>query len=260
MSTLEQELHNAVRGGQLPQIQSLLKKGAKIDGIYYGWTPLQQAIDVGNEDVAIFLIGEGCDINYHDNNHLAPFENAVRKNLAKVCEVFLKKGIDGNLALSDGETPLNVAVEKGSTKLVSVLVNEGKVDLSCKSKRGQSPLYVACSEGLTKIASMLVTSGADVNFVCDDDGQTSLIAAASSEHLDVVKLLLKYNADVNLQDTDGWTALWHAYTNSSEDIIELLLKAGADRNIPNSDGLTIMEDARENEDDEMLILFQKYLT
>ncbi|XP_041359680.1 poly [ADP-ribose] polymerase tankyrase-2-like [Gigantopelta aegis] len=259
MSSIDEDLHDAVRNKDIKTVEQLLLRGANIDAIYYGWTPFQQAVDIGNEDISLFLVDKGCNITYHDMRHISPFEDAIDKSQVKVVECLLNHGVDGNAALSNGEPPILVAVEKECLPLVSVLVSTGNLNLNVTNKLGESPLYVAALEGYHKICQILAAAGADVNFICDDDAkQTPLITATANEHISVVKTLLKYNCDLNLQDGDEWTALWHAYTNCNEELLELLLKAGADKSIPNRDGITILEDAKENEDDDIIEILIKY--
>ena len=47
MSSIDEDLHDAVRNNDVNQIEELLSKGANIDAIYYGWTPFQQSVDIG---------------------------------------------------------------------------------------------------------------------------------------------------------------------------------------------------------------------
>lgn len=47
MGSQEQDLHIAVRKGDASSVEKLLSIGTNINCLFYGWTPLQLAVDVG---------------------------------------------------------------------------------------------------------------------------------------------------------------------------------------------------------------------
>ncbi|KAK7503828.1 hypothetical protein BaRGS_00004951 [Batillaria attramentaria] len=254
-----EDLHTAVRTGDASLVESLLNKGSNIDTVYYGWTPLQHAIDIGNQEVAVLLIDKGCDHVFHDKNHRAPFEEAVMKKQPKVVESLLAKGVTGNIIMSGGHTPLTYAVEKECPGLLSVLIKGPGIEVDKPNTWGHTAAYLAAKNGEVEMLKSLLSAGANANYICKEEGAyTPLIAAAANEHVQVVSALTKHGCDLNAQDADGWTALWHAYSSASEDICRVLLRAGADKSIPNAEGQTVVQDATENEDESMIELFQKY--
>ncbi|KAK7097120.1 serine/threonine-protein phosphatase 6 regulatory ankyrin repeat subunit B-like [Littorina saxatilis] len=259
MGSKEQDLHLAVRNGDKASVEKLLSSGTNINCFFYGWTPLQLAIDIGNQELAITLVEAGSNINFHDKNHKSPFEEAVLKTQAKVVEALLQKGVSGDIFLVKGETPLTYAVEKESLDLLKVLV-QGRVDINKCNSKGRSALYLAAKNGDDDLVKALIAAMADINYTCrEEGGYTPLIVAAANEHKSVTSLLAKQpGCELNYQDGDGWTALWHAYSNARDDICAVLLRAGASKNVPNGEERTVVQDATENEDEIMLEVFQKY--
>ncbi|XP_076447039.1 uncharacterized protein LOC143284248 [Babylonia areolata] len=260
MFSMEQDLHMSVRKGDTSAVERLISNGTDINCLFYGWTPLQLAIDVGKQDMAKLLINSGCDVQFHDRNNRAPFEEAVVKKQPEVVKALMLKGVSGDILLSSGHTPLTYAVEKESKDLVQVLV-QGGVDVNKINSQGQTAVYLAAKKGNEGLVKALVSAGADINQSCKEEGgsHTPLMAASASEHKQVVSYLSKQKGcDLDFQDSDGWTALWHAYSNASEDICAVLLRAGANKNLPNADGRSVVEDAMDNEDDVMIEVFQKF--
>ena len=47
MGSQEQDLHIAVRKGDTSSVEKLLSSGTNINCLFYGWTPLQLAVDIG---------------------------------------------------------------------------------------------------------------------------------------------------------------------------------------------------------------------
>jgi len=44
----EQKLHKAVKDNDVATLETLLKEGVDVNCLFYGWTPLQYAISLGN--------------------------------------------------------------------------------------------------------------------------------------------------------------------------------------------------------------------
>ncbi|KAL3880955.1 hypothetical protein ACJMK2_033157 [Sinanodonta woodiana] len=255
----QQQLHLAVRENDTAKIEELLKSGVDINCLFYGWTPLQVAINQGLEDLAVYLMEKGSDIHkQHDKNDPSAFESAVKKRQAKVVKELLDRGVDPNTVLSNQEPAIFLTIEDERTEILDVLI-EGKADVNILNSQGESPLYTSCREGFVKVCQTLLQAGADPNFVCQEDGdQTPLIVATAHEQNEVVKVLLKHGCDLNVQDGDGWTALWHANSNSDVEMMDLLLKSGASKDIPDADGHSLLDEAKENEDDEVIELLTKF--
>lgn len=255
----EQQLHLAVKAKDTKQIEELLNSGVDINCLFYGWTPLQYAISLGEEEVAMFLIEKGADIRkLHHKSDGCPLEGAIKKRLPKLLKLLLDKGIDPNKVLSNGNPAIFTAVEKENPDILKILL-DGNADPNILNQSGESALFVSSRDGKSDLVRVLINGGADMDFRCSEAGnQTSLIIATANEQNNVVKLLLKNRCNVNLQDDDQWTALWHAYSNSDEDMMNLLLKSGANKEIPDSDGRTLLQDAQENDDDSVVELLQRF--
>jgi ankyrin repeat protein len=113
-------------------------------------------------------------------------------------------GADVNGArLSDGATPLSIAVQEGHLAVVRCMVKEFSVDVNNAMGDGVTPLFIAARKGNVAIVRCLVKElGADVN-KARLDGATPLMNAARFGHEDVVTFLIKYGANVK-HSTDAY--------------------------------------------------------
>ncbi|KAL8605565.1 hypothetical protein ACOMHN_031502 [Nucella lapillus] len=194
--TGQQQLHVAVRAGERSTVETLLADGANINGLFYGWTPLQLAIEIGQQDMACLLIGLDCDVHCHHGHSKPPVHQAVLKKQAQVVEALLEKGVSGEVVLDSGHTPLTYAVDAQCTQLVQVLVQVG-VDVNRANSQGQTPMYLAAKSGQTGVVHVLLTAGADINRACKQDGgSTPLIAAVANEHTQIISLLSKVTMEL----------------------------------------------------------------
>ncbi|XP_050415302.1 serine/threonine-protein phosphatase 6 regulatory ankyrin repeat subunit B isoform X1 [Patella vulgata] len=258
MASKGEELHMAIRENNSKKVEYSLSQGVDINVLFYGWTPLQLAIKLGFEEIAVLLIENGCDFKFHDNKSLSPFEMALKKNqVMQVVEKLLLKGIDGCQLLSTSEPPLIYAVKKGTSLMVQTLIN-ANVEVNCCSSEGESPLHLACKEASSDIVNTLISAGADKDAVCLSSGLSPLMVACINENKEAMKVLITNGCDINAQDKDGWTALWYAYSNRNENLLRLLLKSGADKSVVTNEQKSVLEEAIQNDEEEMIELLQKF--
>ncbi|MDD3171075.1 MAG: ankyrin repeat domain-containing protein [Bacilli bacterium] len=86
---------------------------------------------------------------------------ALKLNDIKLFNLFIKAGVNMNIANEYGDTPLHKAVNEGKIKFVRSLVANG-CDLNVGASQEQTPLHLAAINGNIEIAKYLVEHGADV--------------------------------------------------------------------------------------------------
>jgi ankyrin repeat protein len=76
---------------------------------------------------AQFLISNGADINFHDQEGRNPLLSAITPEKSEVAEYLIEHGADINFRemKGDGWTPLLAAVNEGLTPLVELLISKG---------------------------------------------------------------------------------------------------------------------------------------
>jgi cytohesin len=182
-----------------------------------GYTPLENAIRMGNTDPALSLLQAA------PNEQKTPeFLNrmvgaAIRKDASAVVEALLRDGARANDILSSGATPLDAAASAGAIKVVRVLLHSD-ADPNKRSRNGTSPLEGASLKGFDAIAEMLLDYGARVNQVNTASGTTALYAAAAFGKGDVVRLLLKHGANPNACGNGHMTPYKAALENAYSEI------------------------------------------
>ena len=98
------------------------------------------------------------------------------------------------------------AAQSGDVSKVNKLLTEG-ADIACTDAEfGATPLHWACYKGSSKVVTILLEKGANIN-ATNNKGSTPLMMAAGSGHLDVVKLLLSKGADAKIIDSYRASAL-----------------------------------------------------
>jgi ankyrin repeat protein len=194
LSAQTNEIHNAVRSGDLEKVKALLERRAE-------WlnspdqnqkTPLHLALESGHAAIARYLVDQGADINLKDKDQASPLHNAAYLGDADIVDVLLKKG--------------------------ATSLNEGNF-------RGQTPLHFACERGHPEVVTRLLDAGADTE-ARDMLGRTPLMATAASKNMEVVKALLKKGADTNASLKRGsvpYTTLTVVAMSGFKDLVDLLI-------------------------------------
>lgn len=101
----------------------LVAAGAKIDvhDDYYRY-PLHFAASTGSLDLARALLDAGADINLRDaSNGYAPLHWAVIYGHNLVVELLMEKGARTDVAINNGQTPLELAYEKKNVAVIRLL-------------------------------------------------------------------------------------------------------------------------------------------
>ena len=194
LSASADEIHDAVRSGDLDKVKNLLRTHAE-------WlnspdqnqkTPLLLSLESGHIDIARYLIEQGADINLKDKDKASPLHNAAYLGNLEIVDLLLKKGV---ASLDEG------------------------------NYRGQTPLHLACERGHPGVVTRLLEAGADVE-ARDILGRTPLMTTATSKNMEVVNALLKKGADINAALKRGpatYTTLTVAAMYGFKDLVDLLI-------------------------------------
>lgn len=91
---------------------------------------------------------------------------ALKLNDIKLFNLFIKAGVNMDIANEYGETPLHKAVNDGKLNFIRSLVNNG-CDLNMGASQEQTALHFATINGNYEIIKYLVDHGADVE-ICDE--------------------------------------------------------------------------------------------
>lgn len=171
--TLNLQLIEASKRGDLEKVNQLIKKGANVSANTSGYdeagtTPLFEAACNGHLDVVKKLIEAGanvndCVVNYVDSlyDYYNPLLIAAQKGHLEIVKTLVNSGASIYAGLMDHSTSLSLAVEYKRTDIVKYLIEKG-ADVNEKDVFGCTVLMKALSTGNLEIMEMLVDKGADV--------------------------------------------------------------------------------------------------
>jgi len=261
------QLVAAVTSGDVMRVESLLSSGvnpnvrAKRQGDYLG-PPSLPALDVaigrGNQQMVQVLLEHGANPNSVSSTDIVldptftPLTRAIDKGLADIVQLLLDHGADVNRGGT--KSPLAVALARNDDRIVTMLVDNKKLDVSgalCDAaqdgnfgivqrllarspnlnafdRRGLLPLAAAVRSGDVNVVQALLDRGAMVDGK-NRKGETPLMFART---LDIATLLIARSADPMAQDNAGFTALMRVVDTGAPDLTPLLLAGSAAAHTP----------------------------
>jgi len=123
------ELFVAVKERDQARLQESLNAGADPNQVAdNGWTPLHEAVFVGDVAIVRLLIEGGANVNARvakdakgKSNQWTPLLLAISYNRAGIVSELLQRGADPNLPDARGITPLQLAREHNNDAIVKLL-------------------------------------------------------------------------------------------------------------------------------------------
>jgi ankyrin repeat protein len=155
MNRINQELREATRENNLPEVSRLLRAGADVN-VKDGRTPLHWACRWGHVHVVVELLEHGAGIEVKDNTELlTPLHLACcYGRLADVIEL-LSRGANTEAKDHEWVTPLHDASRIGHVEIVQALLSGG-ANLLAANNRGQLPIHYAVRRGKPVVAKFLL--------------------------------------------------------------------------------------------------------
>ncbi len=165
------------------------------------------------------------------------------ENVKDIVDLLLRHGARLDARNGDEQTPIDVGMDAGKTKLVRYFLEKHPVD----------HITIAAFEGdLDRVDALLKADASQANAL-NPAGQRPLSLAANGGHLTVVKALLEAGARIEAPERKArhGMALAEAVTGNHYEVAELLLERGAN---PNHGPLRL----HLNNDDKMVTLLHRY--
>jgi len=186
-------LHFAATEGHLDVVRLLLNAKANPNSKdQWGNTPIFRA---GNkEEIGKLIIQSGGDPSIENEHGISPL------NSPAMAFRYLQP------QQKSDEINLRALVNKEDIDSLAKALESKSGDLEAKNEQGKSPLYLAIEKGNTKIIALLLAAGADIN-TQEKFGYTPLAIAAMRGNLDLVKLLLEKGAKTNIELPHGNTLI-----------------------------------------------------
>ncbi|XP_059334478.1 2-5A-dependent ribonuclease [Ammospiza nelsoni] len=239
---LNSELNDAVYSKNKAAVLELLELGADVNSkVGSGWTPLQTAVRIDEEELVRLLLARGASVHARKDNGGTAFTEAGIAGNVEVLELLLERGSDIHEQDINGFTAFMEAAWYGREEALRFLYSRGaKVNLRREPsqekaklhKGGATALMDACRERHFSAVKILVQEmGADVN-IRDNRDRNALIHALKEgsgkrKHVSpvpIVHFLLEHGVDVKSKDECGKTALILAVEMESLELVTALLE------------------------------------
>jgi len=116
----------AALNGQLEIARRLRMQGAELEP--RGWTPLIYAATGGHDDVVVYLLDQGANINAQSPNGTTALMMAVRESRGSTFDLLLRRGADVQHRNENGVSALDWAKRGNETAMAEKLRRAGAKD------------------------------------------------------------------------------------------------------------------------------------
>lgn len=210
--------------------------------------PLYDAIIQPSRELAKFLevtnsVMRIVDIDKLGNDKLQFLIFKSTKNMLfsqakeKVKEL-LNQQIDVNFIDQEKNSCLHLAIECGAVEIVSLLLEQPKINLKARNIKGNTPTHIAAENGNLDILKLLIDK--DVNIEAENNNEcTPLHLAAKNGHAEAFQFLIKNRSNYRAIDKYSNNTLHYAVKGGSLDIVELLLERGFNKDTRNNNSKNI---------------------
>jgi len=261
-------LHVAAADGHLAAVTCLVNScGAKLSPVdRWGNTPLDDAVEQRHNDVAHYLKSKGAahspgftarigsqfrtaanagnvdslralaphaDVNAANYEQRTPLHLAASSGSAEAVRCLLELGVQVSPVDRWGNTPLDAALRKAHTEIISIIKDKGGVvgsaDADGFAARNAAAFRTAAAAGDVEKLKQLAPQIADVNAANYEQRTPLHLAAASGNSLAAVNLLIELGATVSPLDAAGNTPLDEAIRVGHSEVAASLEKRGGYR-------------------------------
>ncbi|MCA9743685.1 MAG: ankyrin repeat domain-containing protein [Deferribacteres bacterium] len=151
-------IFEATAVGQLERVKAALKNDASLLHAHShdGWTAVHLAAFFGQTDILHYLIDAGAQINIGAKNEMKvlPLHSALANRQFEAAELLIRSGADVHAVQSAGWTALHYAAAVGNAGAVQHLLAAG-ADRAARTDNGQTPADIAGEKGHMLVVDLL---------------------------------------------------------------------------------------------------------
>lgn len=215
------QLFRALENRDTSLARQLIEKGADVNYIEGGITPLFFSVGYGFVDITRLLIQKGANLNQEETNQkITPL--SIVKDL-ETARLLIERGANLNHRDIGGRTPLFLIRDPN---IIELLIRSGAY-VNEEDREGMTPIFYPVRENNLPVARVLIQNGADVNHQ-DGYGSTPLFNAFNVE---MAQLLVENGADITIKNKKGRTALYSLEEDSPE-VFDYLTKVLEQDKVP----------------------------
>lgn len=205
LTSLEQELIDAIRMKRRDRVEECLSKGVGVNFIAGNFEerPLHIAAEVNAVAIIELLVGKGARLDARDQQGQTPLFHAAEHDAQDAAIALLKLKCDPNHVAHTGRTAIFSAARLGHAAMITLLT-DGGADPNFEAQ-GSAPLFFAVNGSHYEAVKALVKGGARVD-QRNRDGLTAgqVVANRNSDfHRDVLTAQFLNAAHLSLQVTKG---------------------------------------------------------
>ena len=242
-------LREAVRRGDLKQVQELIQRGVDVNEGYMvaelscvHSSLLTVAIEEGYKEIALELLAAGADVHVKDRDGRTALHWACDKGLEEVVKVLISSGSRVDERDMSGLTPVMLAADWDNTALSMHLVRAGA---SCEglSEDHMSLLFhYACREAQSDLATVwtLLKYGCSVSILSKGEQEELLLHACHKGDMLIVEAIIAHGCNVSCVSLDGYTPLMFSAQEGCEEVVKKLILAGANLGMQDKFGNTAL--------------------
>lgn len=236
------------------------------------------------DDIIIYFVNKGVDINQADKNGVTPFMGAASSKNIEIVTQLLSKMKNVNAVNAKGESALTNAVKSSSAEVVALLLKNG-ADAKIVDKEGNNlafhlidsyrgaggfggrgggfagrsggqqnaggngarPAQASPSKEFGDKLNALQAAGLNVTVPLKEENTLYHLAIAKND-VELLKSLAPLNLNINAKNKEGLTALHKAAMLARNDnVLKYLVSVGAKKDVTTSFGETAFDLAHENE-------------
>ena len=211
--------------GNKAMVEDVLARGAAVNGLIGGSTPLCRAAEKGHVQVVQLLLKSGASPDTRSERNVTPLIMASMNGHEETVSVLLASGAKVEAKDRDGRTALHMACASGHLGIIRKLLEAG-ADCAVLDKYGKSPLVFAAERGNTPALEILLENRAP-NEESDREVIEVLFMAAKSGHVEALDLLFRHGAPTETK-IKGLSLLHIAAVEGKREGAESLLNRGLD--------------------------------
>jgi ankyrin repeat protein len=154
-----EDFFKAVKDNEIAKVKEYLAKDPTlvkaVTSDFLKETALAISSFNGNKEIVELLLQNGADPNVFDDMGIAPIIGAARTNRAEIIEMLIKNKADIKIKTKNGEeTALHYAAEFNSGDAAKILLANG-ADKTAKTTSGKTPLDIAKDKKSDKVIDLL---------------------------------------------------------------------------------------------------------
>ncbi|GBN21247.1 Ankyrin-3 [Araneus ventricosus] len=241
-------LHVAVQFGHLNIVKKLLKELDKKEDIKKKeinlinqrfMTPLLNAVALDFCEIAYLLLSKEADPNIPTPEGFMPIHVAIMKGCTKMLEILLKFKAKVLVNVPTGNSTIELAIQFNNLEHVEILLQHPEIDVNAKDYSGCNLLHKAASNGSLEIVKHLVDKNADVN-AKDSKGAKPIHYAALRGHQDIVQYFMELGLSINERGGRNWSLLHYAASRNHSGICKFLMENNLNVNVTDAQGNTAL--------------------